>query len=113
MLYAVEKNLESWHSNKQRYFTMPRFLLFISRTWYLPAMEQSCGKLANLDDVVSELVVVASTEHVDLLQMYNPVLAWANQQFDVKFAVSNSIFGAHQNADTHQAVRQFLQGMLI
>ncbi len=45
-----------------------------------------------------------------LLQVYNPVLAWANQQFDVKFAVSNSIFGAHQDADTHQAVRQFLQG---
>jgi chaperone required for assembly of F1-ATPase len=45
-----------------------------------------------------------------LLQVYNPVLVWANQQFDVKFAVSNSIFGAHQNADTHQAVRQFLQG---
>ena len=47
-----------------------------------------------------------------LLQIYNPVLAWANQQFDVKFAVSNSIFGAHQNADTHQAVRQFLQGKI-
>lgn len=61
MLYAVEKNLESWHSNKQRYFTMPGFLLLNSRTWYLLAMEQTCGKLAHLDDVVSGLVVMAST----------------------------------------------------
>ncbi len=45
-----------------------------------------------------------------MLQMYNPVLAWANQHFDVKFAVSNSIFGARQNPETHQAVNTFLQG---
>lgn len=43
-------------------------------------------------------------------QIYNPVLAWANQQFDVKFNVSNSIFGAAQQPETHQAVRHYLQG---
>lgn len=45
--------------------------------------------------------------------MYNPVLAWANQQFDVKFVVSHSIFGAPQQPETHEAVRQFLQGMQL
>ena len=45
-----------------------------------------------------------------LVQMYNPVLAWANQQFTVKFVVSNSIFGAAQQPETHEAVRHFLQG---
>ena len=44
------------------------------------------------------------------MQMYNPVLAWANQQFGVKFVVSNSIFGAAQQPETHEAVRHFLQG---
>ena len=44
------------------------------------------------------------------VQMYNPVLAWANQHFDVKFAVSNSIFGAVQQPETHQAVKHYLEG---
>ena len=47
------------------------------------------------------------------MQMYNPVLAWANQRFDVKFVVDNSIFGAAQQPETHQAVRHFLQGMQL
>lgn len=46
------------------------------------------------------------------MQTYNPVLAWANQHFDVKFAVSNSIFGAIQQPETHQAVKQYLEGNL-
>ena len=46
-----------------------------------------------------------------MLQLYNPILAWANQHLKVKFTVNDSIFGAHQPADTHQALRDFLQGM--
>ena len=46
------------------------------------------------------------------MQLYNPILAWANQHFDVKFTVNDSIFGAHQSAETHQVVKDFLQGRI-
>ena len=47
-----------------------------------------------------------------LLQTYDPVLAWANRHFGVKFAPNNSIFGADQHPDIHAAVAQYLNGEL-
>lgn len=44
------------------------------------------------------------------VQTYNPVLTWANQQFDVKFLVSDSIFGAAQQRETHVAIMRYLEG---
>lgn len=83
------------------------------------------GKLANLQAKVCTWLphshmmqngqpnLQSSANHgCAISQMYNPVLTWANQHFDVRFVVSNSIFGASQHSDTHQAVRRFLEGML-
>lgn len=45
-----------------------------------------------------------------MLQVYDPVLSWANQHFGVKFAHNNSIFGANQEPKTHAAVATYLSG---
>ncbi|DBB10100.1 TPA: hypothetical protein ACH3X3_001684 [Trebouxia sp. C0006] len=101
-----------WQDNRIRPFTMP--LMSLAAT----AIDQPKPRQKVTDTMLQYLdtdAICCREEPGKLAnqqaKVYNPVLVWANQQFDVKFAVSNSIFGAHQNADTHQAVRQFLQGL--
>lgn len=101
-----------WQDNRIRPFTMP--LMSLAAT----AIDQPKSRQKVTDTMLQYLdtdAICCREEPGKLAnlqaKMYNPVLTWANQHFDVRFVVSNSIFGASQHSDTHQAVRRFLEGL--